>query len=499
MSRKHVVVVGGSCNGMAVALALAKRGHQVTILEKDALPDCDSPIEAFEKWDRRGAPQVMHSHAFLARMHNSIAEHAPEFYRDLMAAGATRMCFTEMVSSVFPDADFIPSDDEIVLLACRRMTYDWVLKRHLERATDTIYRDRTEVVGLEATPDDATGLLRVTGVRVRRPDEAREVLAADLVIDASGRRTKLRKWLREIGAGELEEEVTDCGIFYSSRFYRLLEGVEPPPMNGHIGADLGYMKYAIFPGDSRIFSVTLAASPEDDDLRRILRSEKAFDAATLALPATRAWVSSTVSEPITGVFGFGDLKDTLRTFVRDDAPLVLGLFPIGDSLVHANPLTGRGCCLGWLEALHLADALEKNLDDPKAFALALHATLVEDLVPWYVNIRDQDRDLIEAREIERSGGDPFAFRRDDGSTDPKAFIRSLFRDGLGPALAEDMIVLRKFMRVFNMLDSPESLLRDGGVLFPRILEAWNARERRDPIRLGPMREEMIDQIRRGAA
>ena len=294
MSRKHVIVVGGSCNGMAVALALSKQGHRVTILEKDELPECGSPVEAFSSWDRRGAPQVMHSHAFLARLHNSIAEHAPDFYQELLEAGAEQMRFTDMVGELFPDADFIPSDDEIVLLACRRMTYDWVLKRHLERTTDTIYRDGTEVEGLEAMRDEATGLPRVTGVRLRGLDAEREVLAADLVIDASGRRTKLGRWLREIGANELEEEVTDCGIFYSSRFYRLLEGVEPPPLNGHIGADLGYMKYAIFPGDSRIFSVTLAASPEDDDLRGILRSDKIFDAAALALPATAAWVDPAV-------------------------------------------------------------------------------------------------------------------------------------------------------------------------------------------------------------
>lgn len=499
MGQKHVIVVGGSCNGMAVALALSKHGHRVTILEKDELPDCDSPFEAFESWKRRGAPQVMHSHAFLARLHNSIVENAPGFYQELLDAGAEKMRFTDMVGELFPDAEFVSSDDEIVLLACRRMTYDWVLKRHLERTTDTIYRDGIEVVGLEAVRDEATGLPRVTGVRVRGSDAEREVLAADLVIDASGRRTKLGRWLQEIGADELEEEVTECGIFYSSRFYRLLDGVEPPPLNGHIGADLGYMKYAIFPGDSRVFSVTLAASPEDDDLRGILRSEKIFDAAALALPATGAWVDPTVSEPITEVFGFGNLKDMLRLFVKDGVPLALGLFPIGDSLVHANPLTGRGCALGWLEALHLADALEEQPDDLKAFALELHAKLVDDLVPWYVNIRDQDRALIEARNIEKSGGDPYAFQREDGTTDPKAFMRSLFRDGLGPALAEDIVILRKFMRVFNMLDAPESLIQEGGDLFPRLLAAWSRRGDRDPTRLGPVREEMVEHIRRAAA
>ena len=34
--RKHIVVIGGSISGLGLALALSKRGHNVTVLEKDA-------------------------------------------------------------------------------------------------------------------------------------------------------------------------------------------------------------------------------------------------------------------------------------------------------------------------------------------------------------------------------------------------------------------------------------------------------------------------------
>ena len=40
------------------------------------------------------------------------------------------------------------------------------------------------------------------------------------------------------------------------------------------GADMGYLKYGIFLGDGGIFSVTLAASPEDAPLRALLRRER---------------------------------------------------------------------------------------------------------------------------------------------------------------------------------------------------------------------------------
>lgn len=493
MARRHVVVIGGSASGMAAALALSRAGERVTVLEKDELPDCESPVEAFERWQRPGTPQARHSHAFLARLHNSVRERAPDFYEALLAAGAEPMPFAEIVRDTFPGAELVPGDEEITLLACRRITFDFVLKRQLARSTDVVYRDRVAVEGLEAEPDPTTGLPRVRAVRARPAGGEPERIAADLVVDASGRRSQLAAWLEGIGAAPLESEVQPCGIFYCTRFYRLHEGVAVPPIEGPIGADLGYMKYAIFRGDSRIFSVTLAAAPDDHELRRVLR-ERPFQAAAAAIPATRSWVDPAVSAPITRVYGFGELNDSLRHFVRDGVPAALGLFPVGDSLVHANPLSGRGCTLGWLAAWMLADAFAQHPEDPLAFARDLHAEIARELVPWYEDMRDQDRAALRAAELVRAGVDPFAFERPDGTVDPAAYMRSLMRDGVVPALREDLTVLRAFLRVFNMLEPPRALL-GAPDLMQRVLAAWQRRHQREPLRLGPDREEMETRLR----
>jgi len=497
MAERHVVVIGGSFAGMATALALSQQGHRVTILEKEVLPPCDSAVEAFERWERRGAPQCRHSHAFLARMHNAVQQRAPGLYADLMRAGAEQLRFRDMVKAVYDDPELVPEDDEIVLLACRRITFDWVLRRHLEANTDTDYRDGVAVRGLVAEPDAVTGLPRVSGVRVGDDGGEPELISADLVVDASGRNSKLKSWLDAIGCAPLEQESESCGIFYCSRFYRLNDGVEPPPMDGPIGADLGYMKYAIFPGDSRIFSITLAAASHDDEMRAVRRPD-AFQSAACALPSTRAWVDPAISQPITDVYTYANLKNTLRFFVVDDGPLALGLFPVGDALVHANPLSGRGCTLAWLGSYLLADAFTAHADDPLEFARSLHAEIVRELVPWYLNMRDQDRASAETSRVQQAGDDPFAFRREDGSVDPKAYMRSLLRDGLLPALREDIVVLRAFMRVFNMLDAPTDVLATPDLL-QRVMAVWQGREEREPLRLGPGREEMRKQLEGAAA
>jgi hypothetical protein len=257
------------------------------------------------------------------------------------------------------------------------------------------------------------------------------------------------------------------------------------------------MKYAIFPGDSRIFSITLAAASHDEEMRAVRRAG-AFQAAACALPSTRAWVAPAISQPITDVYTYANLKNTLRFFVVDDLPLALGLFPVGDALVHANPLSGRGCTLAWLGAYMLADAFTACADGPLAFARALHAEIVRELVPWYVNMRDQDRASAEAVRLQQSGGDPFAFQSEDGTIDPKAFMRSLLREGLLPALREDIVVLRAFMRVFNMLDAPRDILATPDLL-QRVMAVWQGREGRQPLRLGPGRKEMVQQLEGAAA
>jgi 2-polyprenyl-6-methoxyphenol hydroxylase-like FAD-dependent oxidoreductase len=497
MSRKHVVIVGGSVAGMATALTLTRQGHDVTLLEREALPDCDSAVDAFARWDRRGAPQTRHSHAFLARIHNRIKATEPILYQALLDAGAEPMPFSDLAKETFPDAELLPEDEEISLLACRRMTLDWVLRRHVERNTKARYREGVRVLSLLADPDDATGLPRVRGVRVRNAEGDEEEIAADLVVDASGRNTEIERWLAEIGAAPLQRDSESCGIFYCSRFYRLREGAEPPPMEGPIGADLGYMKYAIFQGDSHIFSITLAASPKDDALRRV-REPEAFEAAAAALPSTRAWVDPAISEPITDVESYANLKNTLRHFTPEGRPLALGLFPIGDALLHANPISGRGCTLAWIGAELLGEALEAHPDDALAFAAAMHESVQRELVPWYLQMRDQDRANQDTSRIESEGGDPFSFQRPDGTVDPKAYLRSLMRDGFLPALREDISVLRAFMRVFNMLEPPADILATPG-LMQRVLAVWQQRAEREPLHLGPRRAEMIAQIDAAAA
>ena len=95
---------------------LERDGHRVTVLESDPSPLPDTPDDAFGRWDRRGSPQTRHSHAFLARLHNLLAERAPELLDFLLANGAERMRFADLASQVIPVPRFVPDDEAITML-----------------------------------------------------------------------------------------------------------------------------------------------------------------------------------------------------------------------------------------------------------------------------------------------------------------------------------------------------------------------------------------------
>lgn len=468
----HIVVVGGGVSGLACALKLGRQGHQVTVLERDPTPMPATPDEAFG-WDRRGAPQVRHSHAFLARLRNLLREHEPDVLAALFEAGATEMRFGDDLPPTITNFEREPGDDELVMLACRRTTFEWVLRRIALDEGNVTFRVGTAATGLVATPGSPPV---VTGVRL--DDDAE--LTADLVVVAAGRRSVLPEWLAALGVDEVPEEVEDTGIVYTSRFYRLRDGAEYPPRTGPIGGDLGYVKYGVFVGDNRTFSVTLATPSADDELRRRLTDPDAFDEAARSLVATAPWLDGR-AEPITdGVHVMAGLLNRWREYVVDGAPLALGVVAIGDAAVCTNPLYGRGCTTGYWAAHLLADAVARHGTDVRAVALDYDVALRAEILPWYRSGVAQDAEARRVAAALLAGEDP-----DGDTSDPRTMMRAVFRDGLLPAIRTDAVVLRAFFRNLNLLTPPDSLMTDPEVS-ARVLAVWQDKDRRPPAEpLGP--------------
>jgi hypothetical protein len=134
-----------------------------------------------------------------------------------------------------------------------------------------------------------------------------------------------------------------------------------------------------------------------------------------------------------------------------------------------------------VHATLLADAVAAHPDDPGARAAMYEAASAEQVEPWYDAAVMSDRD---------NRGE-----RDGDESDPSGFMRAVLRDGLAPAMRTDQRVFRAFLRTFNLLTTPDALLRDGEII-TRVIEVYNDRDNRPPEpELGPpTREAFLAQL-----
>lgn len=393
-----VIIAGGSVVGLGAALALADSGHQVEILER--LPDKPpSTIEEAAVWQRPTAPQAVHSHAFASLGCNLLRDRAPDVYEGLLAAGASEINLADYPPPTLTGFQRQPSDEKLRMVTCRRSTFELVLRqRSLARSGVRLSTDAT-VRGLVTAPDDPN---RVAGVRLT----SGETRVADLVVDATGRRSAAASWFAEAGLPEPAVTSENCKIVYYTRYYRMLSAAPPGPLNRGFGAGGLWDSYTavLFLGDNRTFSISIGVLPEDTELKG-LRHEQAFEAAIRATPLLARWTAPGNSEPISPVYAMGSLDNSLR-LPQPGKPLVKGFFPLGDAVCTTNPAYGRGVSLGLAHAFLLADLLAEQpvVNDTQAAEFAARtAALVR---PWWEEAVANDRGRAGLWEATLAGRPP---------------------------------------------------------------------------------------------
>jgi 2-polyprenyl-6-methoxyphenol hydroxylase-like FAD-dependent oxidoreductase len=444
-STESVVVLGAGIAGLCVALALAPTGRIITLLERDAPPPEGGAEAVFHDWRRRGASQLRHSHAFLARLRSLIATEHPALLEALRAEGARELRFADgLPDSLKARYSPRPEDEEMAIIVSRRTTMEMVIRRHVERSSNVSIRSGVFVEGLISERDES-GALVARGVRL----DTGESILGDLVIDAGGRGSPMPDWLATAGA-VVPETSEDCAILYYTRFYELHAGQTEPRRGRHApNGDLGYLKFGVFPADNGTFSVTMAVPEVEETLRTAVVRPDSFDAICALLPGIAAWTEPARAKPVSKVYAMGDLKSRWREMAPDDKPAILGLFCVGDSLIRANPLYGRGCSFAAIEAHALRDVLVRTAD-PAARARAYSDTVRELLEPFYNDMRDQDR---AAARRARHGLDP-----DYRPTFRARLMKRFIEDGVSLAVRNDADLFRAAMRSFHMLAPPRAWL-----------------------------------------
>lgn len=355
----RTVVVGAGPAGMFTAIALARRGRDVTLVDRDPGP----PPRG--EWRRRGVMQFHHAHSYRGQVVDGMNAEMPDVLDALVSAGA------EVVMAA-------GDPSRAAALRCRRVVF--------ERELRGCVAAEPRVQMLAAHVDEVVAHRgRATGVRV-----GDTVLEADLVVDASGRTGRFVTALRGRGVR------VDCGATYAGRQYRLRVDADPGPTNSVAGLSLSFAGYAavVFLHDNRTFTVTVVHSGANDRLHR-LRHEAVFEAAVRAIPAVSDWVDPRRSAPMTSVLPGGRLHNSYHGNLGDaGAPVLTGLISVGDAVCATTPLAGRGVALAFLQARELVRLLDHDAGDIRGVTTEFDVWCERHIKPWFTDHMHCDAERV---------------------------------------------------------------------------------------------------------
>lgn len=448
----RVAVIGAGIGGLATALLLGRRGHTVTLFERDGRQAGGDLDADFLDWRRPRVPQAVQPHALHGPVRTVLRAEAPDVYADLLARGA----------SEYHEFDWFPAhppyregDDELVRLRSRRIVLEAALAAAVRREPTVETVHGAAVRGLTVVPGTVP---RVTGVRTH--DGPRP---AELVVDASGRRSRVAAWLAAAGCRAPAVESHRTGLAYLCRWYRTRSDGPRDPGRVQTGSASPFAIAGVFPSDNRTFALHVGLATKDPT-RGALRDPAVFEAVARGFPATAAWLALD-PVPVTPVLAMAGL-DNRWTSLSDEAgrPLATGLVGVGDSVVHTNPTMGQGIVLALWTARWLADHADRTAADPAAY----HAWTRRTLRPWF------DAQVAGDRAIEQR----------------LAAAPPLTREGAARSAAacDDPVVMRAQAQVRHMLRTPDEAY--GTEEVRGRIAAWLAdRPGFTPSYDGPTREE----------
>ncbi|MDX3537720.1 FAD-dependent monooxygenase [Streptomyces sp. MB09-01] len=323
---RHAVVIGGSMAGLLAAAVLAEHAT-VTIIDADTLPDSPAP--------RRGLPQARHVHVMWSGGARAIEDILPGITEDWTAAGAIRRSLpTDLVTKTAEG--WIPRCPEMQFnISCSRDLLDSVVRARVTALEGVSTLQQSRVRGLEGTA------ARITGVRVDTPGEDGRFVPADLVVDASGRGSRARTWLQELGVGGIRQAEVDSGLVYATRIFEAPAGAHEsgfPIVNVQSDPRVPVpgQTATIVPIENGQWQATLSGT----------RGGQPTGDPDAFIPFAKGIRDPIVGELLEGRKPLTDVAVTKGTANRriffEKVELPDGFFAVGDSVATFNPLYGQG-------------------------------------------------------------------------------------------------------------------------------------------------------------
>jgi len=435
----EILVLGAGLTGLTTAMLLARDGHDVTVLERDAAdPPGDAPAAAWTGWDRGGVAQFHQLHLMLPRWREVMETELPGVLDALRAAGGLDHNALHH-RPVAQTGGWQPGDERFGLVTARRPVLEAAVASAAARCPGLRIRRGVAVTGLLTS--DGGAVPQVVGVRTVAGD-----VRASLVVDAGGRRSAVSRWIVDAGGRAPVDQRADCGFVYYGRHYR---GAMPAGVDSMLSHNES-VSLLTLPADNGTWGVGITTSSRDRALRE-LRHLPCWEAAIRCYPATAGWIDA---EPITGISVMAGIEDRRRELVIDSAPVVTGLVAVGDAWASTNPSLGRGASIGALHACVLRDVVAKEgTDDPDTLVLRFAAETAATVAPYLDSTLSFDRHRLAEIEADAAG---VPYEPEDPAW---AMTRAL-----GAGARTDPVVARALAAIASVQALPAEVLGDPAVL-----------------------------------
>jgi 2-polyprenyl-6-methoxyphenol hydroxylase-like FAD-dependent oxidoreductase len=433
----HAVVLGGSIAGSLAARVLADTCDQVTVIDRDAFPEGIEP--------RHAVPQGHHIHALLARGQQVLEGLLPGFTNELIDIGVPVGDFGTSLSWYFNGKMMRKVHTGLVCVAAGRPLLERYIRGRVQEMPNVTFREHTDIRGLVATTDRR----RVTGVRVQGPDASspEEVLDADLVIDTTGRGSRVPRWLEELGYGRVEEERVAMDLTYTTCDYQAPLPFDP------IGADIAIIpvatpampRGAIFARMPDRYAISLTGILGD----RPPADHAGFLDYVKSLPVPQIYQAVCKAEPL-GVPATFRFPASIRRRYERLPQIPGGLLAMGDATCVFNPVYAQGMTVAAIETLILAQHLADGPPQPAQYFRDL-ARAID--APW-----------------DMSAGADLGFSGTKGKRTVKVRMGNAYVSRLQAAAVTDGVLSTAFLRAAGLVDPPQALLRPKVIvraLFPR--------------------------------
>ncbi|HRL14079.1 MAG TPA: tryptophan 7-halogenase [Aggregatilineales bacterium] len=444
---QHAVVIGASMAGLLTARVLADYYEQVTLIERDTFP--------LTPGTRKGVPQGQQPHFLLASGGMIMERFFPGLTDELIANGALAGD-TDTLLMVQEGGYLARFNMGVRGVALSRSLIEFVVRQRVLALANVRAIQNGDALGLLTDTDQR----RVTGVRIIRRDagSAEERLHADLVVDTSGRGSRILDWLKDMGYEEPEQEKLTVDINYVSRLYRrhpdTLPGLTTVVIAPTPETKRGGVVIAREDGTWHVmlFGYLGDRAPSDDqgflEFARTLPSPEAYHVIRSSEP---------VSEPMPYRFVASQRRhfEALKRFPE-------GLVILGDALCSFNPIYGQGMTVAAHEiaALHACLAQGSQRLAPRFFKAA-------------------SKVIEQAWEI--SAGSDLKIPGVQGKRTPKVKFVNWYMSKLLKAGHHDRVVTTAFLHVINFAAPPPSLMH------PRIaLRVLRGNLRRRPAQPSPI-------------